>query len=308
MVRVGERVKLSYLVKEFDIQKYIDGDKSYSFKNVQLCIPNSDNGLEIRKPDFLPCWGPIILANYEEELLEVTVENNRRIGYTKSFRIDLLGAIKEGEIIIGSLLNTEQTQNNNEVFKDFIDELVGYNMNYACGLITKSERKKLLIDPFQHFYKVIFKDELDRIRKRESNLTNEDFFSKTWKRYLPRKDSEEIKTKVGDIIFIWTFPPTEFAWYHQFILEGIRRGIDKKTNAQLSFGGLRISKEKVGDFSKNRTVLTISSTNRDSIDKIRYNIGFWDESTGREEIEIENIWQNIEFKEMLERVIESPVY
>ena len=307
-VNIGDKIKLNYDVREFHLDKYCSGSQSYSFNNIVLNFSKYKDDLGIIKNDFLLFNAPIILSNYEEELIKIEIENKRKIGYTKSFRIDLLKAIKANEIKINCPTKNKRTQKDNQIYEGFVTNLQSTTEAFICGLITRSERKNKLIDFFQHFYRNIFKDDLEQIRVKEITMTDEEFFSKTWKRYLPRKDYKEEKIKIRNIIFIWTLPPTGFNWTHQFILEGIKRGIDKKTTAKLSFGGLYISKERFGDFNKNQAVLTISSTIQDPNDEVIYFFEIWEKDKGIKKNETKDLWQNIEFKKKLERVIESPTF
>jgi len=302
MARVGDRVRLNYFLQEFDIQKYIDGEQLYSFKNIQLNIPDPDHEMPIRNSEFLPSWVPILMTNYEEDLLEVRFENNRDIGYTKSFKIDLTNAIKEHEIIINALPKDEQAGGNYQVFVDFIQNILDVNANFASGLITKLERKWSIQDSFQTFYESIFKEELQRIREQEIFLSDQEFFSNSWKRYLPRTDSGVTKTVIKNIVFIWTIPPTKFAWYHQFVQEIIKKGLDRKTIAKLGFSGISVSNERPGKTIKNRVWFTIDSENRKSTDRLHYKLSYVNKKQERREIETENIWDNKEFQEILDRI------
>lgn len=305
MLRVGDRVRLNYSVNEFDIQKYIDGDQLYSFKNIQLNIPNPYNGIQIKNSEFQPSKVPILLSNYEEELIELGVENNRSIGYTKSFKIDLLKAIEEHEIIVNVLSRNKEARRNHQVTAEFIQNVLEYDANFAFGLTTKSERKKAIADSFQNFYESIFKDELQRLREEETSISDQEFFGNSWKRYLPRTDFLVTKTTIKNITFIWTFPPTEFAWYHQFVEQSIKRGLAKKTIAKLGFSGILVSNERPGNPIENRVWFIIDSEKHKLTDKRLYKVSFVNEKQERQEIDTENIWENKEFQEILDKITKN---
>lgn len=296
-INIKDKVKLNFEIDEFNISKYFDGNQSYSFKNIQLNIIKPENDLTFVANDFLPCNAPIILSNFEEQILKINIENNRKIAYTKSFRIDLLKAIEDNEIKINNPINYEQKEN--QIFKNFVENLISHNLNYACGLITKSERKNHLIGSFQDFFRTIFKNELEQIKVDESQLTDKEFFSKRWKSLSPEKD---YKKKVNNIIFIWS--PPNFGWMSQFISEGINRGIDKKTYIKLTFSGIYISKEKSGK-NKSQVFLNISKSEK-QIDKLSFDVKLWEKNILTKRLETKSLWNNLKFKEMLEIVIESP--
>lgn len=305
-VSIKDKIKLNYDIREFDINKYYDGNQLYSFNSVQLNIIPSSNDVKLVIHDFLPCNAPILLSNYEEEILKITLENNRKIGYTKSFRIDLLKAIEENEITINDLSNNEQKQKDNLIFGNFISDLREANENFAIGLITKSERKNSLISSFQYFYRTMFKDELEQRKRENTKLTDEEFFSIKWNGRM-RPD------KINNITFIWPHP-TSSNWVSQFYLEGIKRGIDKKTSIKFTFSGIYISKEKYGDSNKCQATLTIQISQKNyrplstNMDDLIFDAELWERNKEFKKLETKNLWQNKEFMKMLERVIESPTY
>ena len=298
-INIKDKVKLNFEINEFNIPKYFDGNQSYSFKNIQLNILKPENDLALVTNDFLPCYAPIILSNFEEQILKIDFENNRKIVYTKSFRIDLQKAIEDNEIKINHPINYEQKQKDKYIFKKFVDNLISHNLNYAFGLITKSERKNHLIDSFQEFFRTMFKHELEQIKANEAQLTDEEFFSKRWKSLLPDKD---YKKKVNNISFIWS--PPNYGWMSQFILDGIKRGIDKKAYIKLTFSGIYISKEKSGN-NKCQVFLNITKSEK-QVDKLIYDVKLWEKNKLTKKIETKVLWNNIEFKEMLETIVKSP--
>jgi len=306
-INIRDKIKLNYDVKEFHIVKYFDGDKSYSFKNIQLNILKFTNDFKRIVDDFLPCYAPIILSNYEEEILKIITENNRKIVYTKSFRIDLIKAIDEKEIEVNNSTIGNKTQKNNQIFENFINNLLYSNVNFACGLITKSERKNQLISSFSEFHKEMFKDEIQQRRIDEKKLSDEEFFTIRW---------NGGPDKINDVTFIWpgVSSLSSDGWVNQFRLEGIKRGIDKKTNVGFFFSGIHISKRKYGDNNKCEVNLVIQISQKNypnpppNFNDLIFDVEFWEKNKGNRIIEIKNLWQNNEFLECLNKVIESPTW
>ena len=302
-INIGDNIKLSFDVREFHIIKYFDGEKSYSFNSIQLNILEFTNDFKPIVDDFLPCFAPIILSDYEEQILEVTTEKNRKVGYTKSFRIDLLNAIEEKEIEI----NSSSISKNSQTFEDFINGLIEFNVNFACGLITKSERKNSLIDTFQGFYRSMFKEEIQQREIEEKKLTDEEFFTIKWN---GRPD------KINDITFIWSNSKSlsSIGWVNQFMLEGIKRGIDKRTSIGFLFSGIYISKKKYGDINNCEVNLVIQISQKSysmpslNFNELTFDVEFWEKNRGKRVIEIKNLWQDEDFLECLNRVIESPAW
>jgi len=282
-INIKDKIKLNFDVNEFNIFKYLDEHQSYSFKNIQLHIIKPENNLKLVAPDLLPYNAPIILSTYEEQILKINIENNRKIGYTKSFRIDLLKAIEDNEIKISNPSGNGQTQNSNQIFEEFVNNLINHNVHFACGLITKTERTNHLINSFQYFYRTIFKDELEQIKVEETNLTDEEFFNKSWKNLSTEKEYEK---KINNIIFIWS-PPILLDWVSQFISEGIKRGIDTKTYIKFTFSGIYISKEKSGK-NKCQVVLNISKSEKYTT-KLIYDIKLWEKNILTKEVETKEI-------------------
>lgn len=307
MTRVGDRVRLNFLGRQFDIQKYIDGDMLYSFKNLQPNIPNQPDGIEIKNCEFLSHCIPILLSSYEEELLEIRHKDGGMIGYTKSFKIDLSKAIEEEEIILKNLAGNDQTVRDQKFAEEFIQNILDYNLCYAYGLMTESERKSLIENSLQTYIENTFKEELQQIREENTSVSDQEFFSNSWKRYLARTDYVKTETAFKNISIIWTYPPTKFAWYHQFVQECIINGLDKKTYTWLSFSGLHVSNERPVNPTGNESSFIVTSDTQRSTDELHYRITFINEKREEQEIETEDIWENKEFKKILKRIMNGPV-
>lgn len=308
-INIGDRVKLNYDVKEFDIVEYIKNDKLFSFKSVQHYIPEFNDSRILQEKNVLTYRLPVVLFNYEEELLKIKLEDGLKIGYTNSFRVDLNQGIEENEILINDRRTIKSEHA--DKYENFIIDLLETNQSFSLGLITKSERKSYILDYFLQFYRYTFKDALEQIKKeeiiRESKLSEEEFFRESWEKFLPKKDFEETKTIIDGITFVWKFASHKTTWIDEIILNGIQRGIDKKTHIQLGMGALYISKNRIGNNIKCSVFLKISLIREES-DKLIYAIYFWDKEKGIKEIETSDIWQNAEFENMMDEVIKGPVY
>ncbi len=311
-IKVGDKIKLNYDLKEFDLNKYFDGSPAYSFSSVQLNIPKPNSKYEVTADAFLPIYAPIIFSSYEEEILNITLEDQRKIGYTKSFKIDLSKAIEEDEITINS--PSKNTQKHRLIFEDLLNNLLEHNENYIIGLITKLERKNSFIDCFQYFYRRIFKDELEELAIAETKLSDEEFFSKSWKRYVSQDDHKQI---INNVTFIWSASPIGMGWRRKFILDGIKKGVYKKVNLGISFGGIHISKRKTGIVNLLDSFLTISISEKSqpstlmdindlAFDDLLYDSILYVNGVIEEVKEIKDIWEHKVFLKMLKKVIESP--
>lgn len=307
-IKVGDKIKLNFDVKEFHIIKCFEGSKSYSFKNIQLNILKFANDFKLKIDDFLPCFAPIILSDYEEQLVKISIEDNRQIGYTKSFRIDLLKAIEEEEIKVNfPTIDNIKTQRNNQLFENFVNDLIEFNVSFAVGLITKSERKQHLIGAFENFYRVIFKEEIQQREIEDKKLTDEEFFTIRWN---GRPDKINGITFIGPV----SIPLSSNSWVNQFKLEGIKRGIDKKTSFGFYFSGIHISKKRNGDFNKCEANLIIQISQKNypnpstNINELIFDVEFSEKNKEKRIIEIKNLWQNKEFLGYLNRVIESQTW
>ena len=308
-VRIGDKIKLNYDVKAFNITDYIDGLSLHCFNHIQLYISESNNNPDIQNKEFLFFKSPIILFDYEEELLEIIHENSRRIGYTKSFKIDLLKAIEENEIIINSTSNSGSPAY--QFHQYFIHEILEINQNYSWALITEAERKSRIMDSFVTFYNSINKKETEQFRHKEklrrSNLTDEAFFSESWNRYSQEDLTKGITSQKNNITLIWSSSAQKLGWINQFAQEGIEKGIDQKTKLEVFFDGqLRISRIR-HDWNNCLSYYTVTITRQNLKDQLRYIVDFWDSQVGSKRIEVENLWQDLEFQNMLGRIIAGPI-
>ena len=309
-IKAGDVIKLNYALKSFSIYEFINARQSYAFNSIQLYTSKSGNDTAHFGENLFLSETPIILSGYEEELLHITKENNRQIGYTKSFRIDLSKAIEENELIIKR--SPEKKQNAYRIHQEFINEILEHSLNLSMGLITEPERESRLISSFVGFYNAAFKEEIEqnvsKEKIRKSKLTDEEFFSGTWKEYLNRPLSQGLKNIINNITFIWSSPSQDLGWMDHFIRKGIALGIDQQTRLSIVIEGeLYISRERYGANNNCQSRLAVSTSDQNEEGKLVYIARFWDRHMGAKEIEAENLWQDMEYQNMLNSVIESPI-
>lgn len=306
IIEIKDRIKLNFDVKKFHINQYIDGNPTYTFNSVKFNIPeNIDKSSPSGYYDASLSLVPIILSGYEEEIDRIIVENNKKIAYTRFFRIDVSNAIKENEIIINDISYNKNKQRDKQCLENFAERIFECNENYTLGFITPQERINQLLDSFSIFYITMFKDGIQQLRMEEAKLPDEVFFSRIWKRFVSEEDVEE---KVDDISFIWNSRIDMHSnWVNQFILEGISRGIDKKTNIKTTFGGIFISRKKFSEEKRTGVTLNISPSLYFK-NTSTYNVRIFGGNTTGKQITTKDLWNNIEFHEMLKTIVESPIY
>jgi hypothetical protein len=305
-MNIGDRIKLNYGVKEFNIDKYLKGDVSYAFSSIHFNIP-IHRDVVLKKYQLIPFNVPIIATKFAEEILSISVENSRRVLYTKSFKIDYEKAIREKNITIDNSITNNDQPKDTELLEYFINELRENNECFAFGMITISERRNKIMDAFHKYFR-IYKDELERIKQRDLNLSDDLFFKKSWVRFRPRKTKEEIISRVNGINFITTLYPNVEHWCTPIVSKLLQMGLDDKLTTGLSFSGINLSKMKSGNWKQCYANLDIGLHSTDSLGRSIFEIKFFEKGLGYSDFKTKDFWNDERFIIMLEKVLKSPVF